>query len=222
MDKTIAIAIVEDEPVFLQAFTSAVQREPDMRVAATATDRTGGMALLEGPPADVLLVDLGLPDGSGVDLIRRAAERWPACETMVVSMFGDHGNVMAALRAGATGYLLKDTRPETIPAQIRALRDGGSPISPVIARMLLTQLSPAAPTTEHAPPTDEDAVSLTEQERSVLSLAAKGYSYKEVAGRLDISPHTVSTYVKRCFRKLQVTSKAEAIYEARRIGLLHD
>lgn len=216
----INIAIIEDEPVFLHQFQQALALEPGMNVVATATDFASGLALLSQRPApDVLLVDLGLPGGSGIDVIRQASVRWPACEIMVVSMFGDQQNVMAALQAGATGYLLKDSRPEKLSEQVRALKNGGSPISPVIARMLLTQL-PSFDGPPRAAAPQPSASCLTEKEREVLQLAAKGYSYKEVADKLCITPNTVATHIKRVFDKLHVNSKSEAVYEARRSGFI--
>jgi DNA-binding NarL/FixJ family response regulator len=216
----IRVAIVEDRAEFRESFAQLVKAEPDMQLIGTAASLAGGLALLERGPIDVLLVDLGLPDGSGIDLIRNAMMRWPDCDAMVISVFADQSHVMAALEAGATGYLLKDASPLDLTRQIRELRAGGSPISPVIARRLLMRLAPSMTT----PPAEamDPAVLLTEQEQSVLQYAAKGYSYEEVAGLLGISRHTVMTYVKRSYRKLQVHSKTQAIHEARRLGLVLD
>ncbi len=122
---------------------------------------------------------------------------------------------LGAIAAGATGYLLKDQPPAEIVEQIRVLRAGGSPISPVIARRLLVRLAAEAPT---APPTP--AALLSEREIHVLQLAAKGYSYDEIAALMRVSPRTVQTYVKRVYRKLQVHTKVEALAEARRLRLL--
>lgn len=216
----IDIAMIEDEPVFLSQFQLALAQEPGMHVVATATDFAGGLALLSQPAPHVLLVDLGLPGGSGIDLIKQAVVCWPECEIMVVTMFGDQQNVMAALQAGARGYLLKDSRPEKLSEQVRALKNGGSPISPVIARMLLAKLSkPAA--SPQASLLETNSASLTDKEREVLQLAAKGYSYKEIADKLCIAPNTVATHIKRTFGKLNVNSKSEAIYEARLFGLIN-
>ena len=113
-EKPISILIVEDKPEFLSGFSRMVSSAPDLRLAGTATTLAGGLALLDGEPADVLLVDLGLPDGSGLELIRELARR-PAwrerCEVMVVSVFADEAHVMAAIEAGASGYLVKDSTP---------------------------------------------------------------------------------------------------------------
>ena len=166
----------------------------------------------------MLLVDLGLPDIGGIELIRYCAKHLPECDVMVVTVFGDEQHVVGSLEAGATGYLLKDTLPEDIAEQIRTLHAGGSPISPVIARQLLSRLAPAGPGTAPA----EGAPVLSDRELAVLTLATKGFTYEEIAQMMSVSKHTVMTYVKRSYRKLQVNSKSEAVYEARKLGLLRD
>ena len=225
---SLGVLIVEDDAKFRDAFARAVQAAPDMRLLGTADDLAAGLAALDTLRPDVLLVDLGLPGGSGIALIRHASAALPDCDAMVVTVFGDEQHVLAAIEAGATGYLLKDTRPADVAEQIRVLRAGGSPISPVIARRLLTRFgappsAPAATTDDAAPASPERGdATLSAQERQVLTLSAKGYSYDEIARLMAVSRHTVTTYVKRSYRKLQVHSKTEAVYEARRLGLVSD
>ncbi|MEA1671878.1 response regulator transcription factor [Nitrospirillum sp. BR 11163] len=227
----VAVAIVEDDAGFLDALRQAVKTAADLRLVGVAVTRADGLALLDGPPADVLLVDLGLPDGSGIDIIRTAAQRWPECSIMVSSSFGDETHVMRSIEAGAAGYLLKDSAPARIVDEIRSLAAGGSPISPIIARQILlrfrdrgTDLAPppkaeAGPAKTDAP---EEAPSLlSPREKEVLSLITKGFTTVEVARMLDLSHFTVRTFVRRIYSKLEVTSKAEAIYEARTLGLLN-
>ncbi|WKB51017.1 response regulator transcription factor [Eleftheria terrae] len=214
----LSVAVVEDDPKFRQAFAQAIESAPDLKLAGAAADGSAGLALLKTTRPDVLLVDLGLPDIGGIELIRYCAAQLPECDVMVVTVFGDEHHVVGSLEAGATGYLLKDTLPEDIAEQIRTLHAGGSPISPVIARQLLTRLAPAA---SQAPPA-EGAPVLSERELAVLTLATKGFTYEEIAQMMSVSKHTVMTYVKRSYRKLQVNSKSEAVYEARKLGLLRD
>lgn len=210
--------IVDDLPEFREAFGDMIAATPDMALAGSSGTLAGGLALLDRGPFDILLVDLGLPDGSGLTLIREAMKRWPdRCDAMVISVFADEHHVLAAIEAGATGYLLKDASPIDVVQQIRELRAGGSPISPVIARRLLQRLAPAK-----VPEPKTGEVSLTEQELAVLNYAAKGFTFDEVGQLLGISRHTVMTYIKRSYQKLQVHSKTEALYEARRMGLLGD
>lgn len=212
---SISVMIVEDDERFRAAFASMVSEAVDMRLVGTAGDLGPALKMLREQRPDVVLVDLGLPSGSGVELIRFANDHLPQTDVMVVSVFGDEPHVMASLEAGATGYLLKDTEAADLTDQIRTLYAGGSPISPVIARQLLLRLTP------QAGPVVADAL-LSPQERQVLTLSSKGFSFEEIAQMLEVSRHTVMTYVKRSYRKLQVHSKTEAIYEARKLGLVRD
>jgi len=212
---TCAVLIVEDDPVFSEHFAAAVRAAPDLQLAGEADDLPAGLRLLDDLRPDVLLVDIGLPSGSGIDLVRRANAMLPSCDIMVVTVFGDERHVLQCVEAGATGYLLKDASAIQIVDQIRTLRMGGSPISPLIARQLLKRLAPPEPASAQAP-------LLSAQELTVLELSTKGYNYHEIARLLALSPHTVETYVKRIYRKLQVHNKTEAIYEARKLGLVRD
>lgn len=214
-----AVLIVEDDPHFRAALTEALRDASDMQLVGAADDLPEGLRLLEQHRPDVLLVDIGLPSGSGIELIRRAEASVPDCDSMVVTVFADEAVVIECIEAGATGYLLKDSNADDIVQQIRVLRDGGSPISPAIARRLLKRLAPAPlpPGPSQAP-----SVSLSAQEGCVLSMSAKGYNYDEVARLMGVSRHTVGTYVKRIYHKLQVHSKTEAVYEARNLGLVDD
>lgn len=210
-----SVLIVEDDPQFRAAFAEAVRGATNLRLAGEADDLPMGRHLLETTKPDVLLVDIGLPSGSGIELIRRANNALPNCDVMVVTVFGDEQHVLECIEAGATGYLLKGSKTIDIVEQIHALRAGGSPISPAIARQLMKRFLPkpcAAP----------DAQSLSDQERAVLELSNKGYSYEEIAQLLQLTRNTIGTYVKRIYRKLQAHSKSEAIYEARKQGLLRD
>lgn len=221
MGEPLSILIVEDEPEFRGEFERMISAAPGMRVAGSAGNVADGLALFDQGPVDVLLVDLGLPDGSGLTLIREAIRRWPdRCDVMVVSVFADMAHVLSAIEAGATGYLLKDSSPTSFVEQIRELHAGGSPVSPIIARQLLARLSPCTPAMAAVPV--RCSVALAESERAVLNYAARGYSYDEVAELMNITRHTVMSYVKRSYRKLQVHSKTEALYEARRLGLVDD
>ena len=221
-NKVVSVLLVEDDPSFREGFSRAIGAAPDMILAGCVADFASGLAQLAQRP-DVLLVDLQLPDGNGIDLIRAASERLPQCEIMVVSVFGDERHVLDSIAAGATGYLLKDTSAGEIVEQIRVLRAGGSPVSPVIARQLLNRLS-GGEDGRGAPESPQSASSseqiLSEQEVRVLTYAAKGYSCDEIASLMSVSRHTVQTYVKRSNRKLHVHGKVEALSEARRLKLI--
>jgi DNA-binding NarL/FixJ family response regulator len=218
-----SVLIVEDEPEFLRRFSDAVLADPELRLLAAVSTGAAAKALLDAMAPDVMLVDLGLPDMNGVELIRHAATRCPACDVLVVTMFGDDGHVLSSIEAGATGYLLKDVAVERIAPALHELRAGGSPISPSIARRVLMRFRVApAPVpdaigaaTAPAPPSP-----LSERETEILRLVAKGLSFESVGEVLGISSHTVVAHVKKIYRKLAVHSRGEAVYEAGQMGLL--
>lgn len=168
---------------------------------------------------DVLLTDLGLPDGSGLELIRLASRRNPPCEALVISVFGDDDHVLASIEAGALGYLHKDETPANIAQTILDMKRGASPISPMVARRVLAKYrrlhQPTPLATEQAP-----EVLLTAREKEVLELFARGFSYAEIARLQELSVHTVRSHVKTLYTKLAVHSKNEAVYEATQMGLL--
>ncbi len=215
----IRVALVEDDVHFQHAITAAIKASPDIRLASLSSTRAAGLLALAKPPADVLLVDLGLPDGSGIDVIRAAHTQWPTCAVMVCTTFGDEAHVMKSIEAGASGYLLKDGEPGDMLAEIRNLHAGGSPISPLIARQILTRFRAAPSPSATASPEREQAL-LSAREKEVLELITKGFTADEIAKLMQVSQHTVQTYVRRIYSKLKVTSKAEAIYEARSQGIL--
>jgi len=187
-------------------------------VAAVGTCREARAALAGARGVDVVLVDLGLPDGDGVALIRDIRLRARPPEVMAISVFGDEDHVVAALEAGATGYLLKDAAPVDVGRAIVDLLDGGSPISPAIARHLLQRFHPAADPVAAQPPGGMPA--LTAREHEVLEVLAKGFTFEEASEILGISFHTVAGHVKHIYSKLAVSSRSEAVYEATQLGLL--
>jgi DNA-binding NarL/FixJ family response regulator len=168
---------------------------------------------------DIALVDLGLPDGSGIDVIKAIRQRQPQCDVMVISVFQDEELVLRAIEAGAAGYLLKDSAPADIVASIRALRAGGAPINPMIARLLLDRLR-RRDATRQTPRRPAGALALSEREIEILRIVAKGLSLAEIGKLLGISVNTVKTHVKRIYHKLAVRSRTEAIFEAQCMGLL--
>jgi DNA-binding NarL/FixJ family response regulator len=220
----IHVAIVEDDLGFQAALGRAIGAVPDIGLVGTAGTRAEGLAMLQGRPADVLLVDLGLPDGSGIDVIRAAAQLWPSCSVMVSTNFGDETHVMRSIEAGASGYLLKDSSAAKIVDEIRSLASGGSPISPIIARQVLARFRQAGVVApgEAAQPDATESVQqlLSHREKEVLDLITKGFTALEIAKLMQLSHFTVRTFVRRIYSKLKVTSKAEAIFEARSQGLL--
>ena len=210
------VMLLEDDPVTRERLAGIVESMPDLQLAAACADVRSALAWLRShePPA-VLLADLQLPDGSGIDVIRWLRAHAPNAEAMVFSVFGDEAHVVAAIEAGATGYLLKDASAEDIHQAIVRLLAGESPISSAIARHLLRRFQPApraAPDTKASP--------LTQRETEVLQLIAKGLSYQRIADTLGMSPNTVTSHIKQIYRKLAVNSRGEAVFEAMQMGLL--
>ena len=211
------VIVVDDDEAFRQRVAELIAASPDFSVCAAVGSLDEARALIGVLEFDVLLVDLGLPDGNGVDLIRAVTARRPSVDVMVVTVFGDESHVLASIEAGASGYVLKRALADTLLATLRELRGGGSPISPIIARQLLQRFRARPEQPVAADPDDHD---LSERERDVLTYISKGFSVPEIAQMLGISAHTVATYVKRIYRKLAVHSRTEALYEAGRLGLL--
>lgn len=212
----ISVALVEDDPRTRERLVQALARAPRLCLAHAAATVGEMVAWLADNSVDVLLVDLGLPDGSGLEVIRQCRLLSPMTEVMVITMFGDEANMMNAFEAGARGYLLKDGTEDDLAQHVLSLSAGGSPMTPIIARQLLARLSPRTSGPSSAPLRE----TLTAREQDILAKLARGYTYAEVAELLCIAPSTVQSHVKNIYSKLAVHSKAEAIFEARQMGLL--
>ncbi|MEC3764272.1 response regulator transcription factor [Cupriavidus sp. SS-3] len=221
MASTTRVLIVEDDPLALRRLVQAVDlHAADAVVAACASTVAEAQAWLAQHQPDVLLCDLGLPDGSGIDVIRNARERYRACDCMVVTVFGDDQHVLASIEAGAIGYLLKDETTDRIAASIGELRAGGSPMSPLIARQVVNRLRGAPPEAVARDAAAPVAVVLSVRENEILDLISRGYTYAETARYLGLSVHTVQSHIKNIYGKLAVRSRGEAVFEAAKLGLL--
>lgn len=169
----------------------------------------------------VVLVDIGLPDGSGTELIAWMRTHRPQVPAVVVSAWRTEEVIVGALRAGAIGYLLKERDDVELALALRSIERGGAPIDPFIARRILALLPPAAPAAPAAAPADSaPAPTLSGREKEILRLVAQGLSNREMAEMLSISRHTVECHTKNIYRKLVVGSRTEAVFQARRHGLL--
>lgn len=185
---------------------------PGIVVTQAATLAEALQCIAQPPP--LALIDLGLPDGSGVQLIEALRAKAAPTLCVVATVFDDDAHLFPALRAGAEGYVLKDQSHEALAEMLRGIAAGQPPLSPSIARRLLRHFQPAP-----AAAVDE-AEALTGRETDVLRLIAKGLTVGEAAGLLDLSRHTVAGYLKTIYRKLSVNSRAEAALEATRRGLV--
>ncbi len=213
---TYSILLVEDDVPTRERFTQVLDAHEQFQVLAAVGSIAEAMRILETRQPTVMLTDLGLPDGDGIELIKHLYRQGHACETMVISVFGDERHIIGALEAGATGYILKDGNSHYICNSVLQLVNGGSPISAPIARVILDRFQPCA-ANRPSPGTHY----LTTREREVLAQLAKGYSYGEIADLLSISAHTVTSHIKHIYRKLAVRSRSEAVFEAAQLGLIH-
>lgn len=170
------------------------------------------MAALETTEPDVALIDIGLPDGSGIDLLRQIRRRNPAILCVITTVLGDDANIVAALSVGANGYLLKEQAPDRIVRQLAQLADGIPALSPSIARRIMEHFRLTGPV-------DSEDSTLTARERQVLGLISRGLRNADVARQLDLSETTVASHIKAIYRKLGISSRAEATWHATRMGL---
>jgi DNA-binding NarL/FixJ family response regulator len=227
------VALVEDDTGMRERIARVVDADPSLSLAYSASNAGEILAWLVDNPVDVLLVDLGLPDRPGLQVISQCRHMQPACAVMVLSIFGDEANMVQAFEAGASGYLLKDGTEADLATHIRHLRAGGSPMSPVIARKLLrrwqahsaipipTPLSasaPQQPATGARPTAAPERLSPREFE--VLDLVSRGFTYVEVGVQMGVSASTVQTHIRNIYGKLDVHNKSEAVFEARNLGWL--
>lgn len=212
------VLLVEDDAHTRARLARVIEAHPELVLLGTAGSCAEARAVFERVHPQVLLTDLGLPDGTGVELIREARRRWPDVLPLVITVFGDEPHVVGALEAGALGYLLKDGTAEYIGASILEMLAGGSPISPAIARHLLRRFRGDEPADTGA--RTPGVPRLSERESEVLRLIVKGFTYAEIAELLGVSSHTVTTHVRGIYRKLEVHSRSEAVYEALQLGLV--
>lgn len=214
------VFLVEDDQGTLQRLAEIIQSQPTLQLVSMAATYTDASKWLASNSLDVLLTDLGLPDGNGNQLIEQTRAQHAEAEIMVISRFGDENSVVEAIKAGASGYLLKDESAEHIADAISQLLQGGSPISPAIARYILDFFQSGEVVDSQPNTATASDVLLTPKEKMVLQYISRGYSNKEIARSLEISLHTVASHIKHIYRKLEVNSRNEAVFEGWRMGHL--
>lgn len=207
------VNLVEDDDAIRERLAGLLRESGEYQLCHAASNFEDGLKALEKEKPDILLVDLGLPDGSGTDLIRAIHQFRLDTMALVISGFQDEHTVFEALEAGAQGYLLKHDESQKINDSLKQMVDGGSPISPVIARMMLQKFN--RPKVVQTLPE-----ALTERQVNILTYVSQGFSSKEIAQKLDISYHTVTTHIKHIYNKLQVNSRTEALHEAMKLGII--
>ncbi|MCK0155436.1 response regulator transcription factor [Alcanivorax sp. S6407] len=206
------VLIVEDLPDVSDWLHEQVSTILQPQQIQRASNLAEAVTCIEQHRHDLALIDLGLPDGSGVTLVRPFKERNPGARCIITTIFDDAEHLFGSLRAGADGYLLKDDTESAFANQLSGILDGRPPLSASIARRLLEQFHPLE---------GEQEVSLTRREREMLTLIAKGLSIRHAAEKLGISHHTAAGYMKGVYEKLQVNTRAEATLKAIHLGLVN-
>lgn len=212
-ETTIKIALVEDQRQTREGLATLISGTPGYRMTGSFGSMEEALAEIEREKPDIALCDIGLPGMSGIEGVRKLRARLPALQILMLTVFADNDHVFEAICAGASGYLLKDTPPMRLIEAIRELFEGGAPMSPEIARKVVTMFSRVAPPAEvgHR---------LSPRELDILKLLAQGHSYKTAAKALAISIDTVRFHVRNIYAKLHVHSKSEAVILALRQGIV--
>ncbi|HEX4879462.1 MAG TPA: response regulator transcription factor [Limnobacter sp.] len=223
----IGVILVEDDPATQDHLVKVIGDSPQLALLGYANTASDAYALLFMTEPKVALIDLGLPDSSGIQIIEWLSKNKPDTESLVITAFGDEDHVVRSLEAGASGYLLKDYSGAELEAHIVEVANGGSPISPLIARQLLGRIQGRSPLANASPREQtlelqeaRKSCAITDRELMVIQQVAKGFTAQEIANQMGISTHTVATHVKRIYKKLHVHSRSEAVYEASLLGLL--
>ncbi len=206
----ITVLLADDHPLFRKGLRALLQTMPGMKVVGEATDGNEVVAMTQSLRPSLVLLDLQMPGSDGLTAIRRLTATDPGLHILVVTMFADDDSVFAALRAGARGYVLKDTDDEEMTRAILAVGNGEAIFSPAIATRIMAFF--AGRTAEPFP-------GLTSSERNVLQLMARGLPNEAIATRLSLSSKTVRNYVSNIFGRLHVASRAQAIVRARDAGI---
>lgn len=204
METNIPVAVVEDDARVRAQLVQAINRFACCRCVGDYATAEAALEHLPAARPKVVLVDIHLPGLSGIECVRRLKNDHPEIEFIMLTVYEDTDTVLAALAAGASGYLLKQATREELLEAIQQVHAGGSPMTSHIARKVVQ-------TFRHPPPAERDLPGLTPREQQVLDLLAKGYIYKEIASMLNISYATVHNHIRKIYEKLQVRSRTEAV-----------
>lgn len=208
------VLIADDHPLFRSGMRALLTADPEAEVIGEAATGEEAIALAESLQPDVILMDVQMPGGGGIEAIRRILHTSPHIRILVVTMYDDDHSVFMAMRAGARGYLLKGASPDEVLRAIQAVGSGEAIFSPAIATRLIDFFANLRPTVLPGALPE-----LTEREREILTLIAQGQINAAIARQLGLSAKTVSNYVSNIFSKLQVADRAQAVLRARQAGL---
>ncbi len=205
------ISIVEDDMLLRENLKLLLSGERGVSVVSVFGSAEEALAGIERTKPDILLADIGLPGMSGVELIRRVKDRLPDLEIMAHTVFDDRETVFSAIKAGASGYILKGSTPRDLIDALHTLEKGGSPMSPKIARKVIREFQDEG--------ADEQYL-LSHREREIVKEVENGMTYKDIAEKLKISPHTVHTHIKNIYEKLHAKDRQGALVAARKKGII--
>ena len=205
------VVIVEDDQLLRENLRMLLSGEPGIAVKGAYGSAEEALSAVRKAAPDVMLVDLGLPGMSGVELIKKIKEQSPGTDIMTHTVFEDRETVFSAIKAGASGYILKGSTPREIIEALNNLHQGGAPMSPKIARKVIQEFQDESISEQYL---------LSNREREIVKEIEKGLSYKEIAERFHISPHTVHAHIKNIYEKLQAKDRQEALVKARKKGII--
>ena len=209
------VLIVEPDEIRMRHYMLELMQDSAFHLAATAPSKRRAMPLIDRTPVDLAVVNARLPDGCGAEITRAVLKKNPDAHILIATDVSEENTVMQSVEAGADGYILVTDDAPRIADSLKVMAAGGSPVSPLIARSVLRALhsrNTAAP----APASDI----LSRRELDIMGLLAKGLTLTAIAEILSISEHTVTTHVKKIYKKLNVRSRGEAVYEARQLHLI--
>lgn len=224
--RPVRVLVVEDQPKILKNQLKLLDAAKELDVVGTAMSGEEALIEIQRLKPEVLLLDLGLPKMSGIDVTREVKKRWPAIEILIFTIFDEEQKVLEAIKAGASGYMLKGATADKIVEAICDVRAGGTVIQPNLARNLLKHFRMEVPdggqTPAKAPALLEEpeTTPLSERETEILQLIAKGISNNEAASMLGLSKATIRTHLEHIYAKLEVTNRVEAVTEGIRKGLI--
>ncbi|SRR5258706_13010666 len=202
---SIAVAIVEDNDTIREGLKELIRSSEGFSCVGAHRSAEDALAEIDAQNPDVILMDINLPGMSGIECTRQVKSRNPSIQVMMLTVYENDEHIFHALKAGATGYMVKRTKPDKLLSAIRDLKDGGSPMSTEIARKVVQTFHDQRTLAER------QFEELTDREREILGYLANGLRYKEIADLIFISPHTVRTHIHRIYEKLHVRTRSEAI-----------
>lgn len=205
------VIIVEDNQLLRENLKMLLDGEPGISVAGAFGSAEEALPAVRQAAPDVMLVDLGLPGMSGVELIKKVKDRFPNVEIMTHTVFEDRETVFAAIKAGSSGYILKGSTPREIIEALNNLHQGGAPMSPKIARKVIQEFRDESIGEQYL---------LSKREQEIVREIERGLSYKEISDKFNISPHTVHAHIKNIYEKLQAKDRQEALVKARKKGII--